>query len=144
MPAARGFPSPVVKGKVAHWTAGIRQGMMAVPPPWFFPLILWKKGKLSKQVFVEEGRRTLKKNKNKKHHSRGLFPTEGRVLKVWKTPSVRKSTFKGGRGRSSLESDARRCAPPRLREVSPRGRRRAPPLGEARAPAPQPPGLLPL
>lgn len=63
MSATGGFPSPVVKAKVAHWSAGIKQGMMALPPPWFFlcelfPLILWKKGKLSQQVFVEEGRRT--------------------------------------------------------------------------------------
>lgn len=80
----------------------------------------------------------------KKKHSRGLFPTEGRVLKVWKTPCVKKSTFKGGRGRSSPQPDAGRCAPRRLREVSPRRRPRAPPLREARAPAPQLPGLSPL
>ena len=35
MSVSGGFPSPVVKAKVAHWSAGIKQGMMALPPPWF-------------------------------------------------------------------------------------------------------------
>lgn len=57
LPGARGFQSPAVKVKVAHWTSGIKQGMTAVPLPLprfssrsLLPLVLWKQGELSKQV----------------------------------------------------------------------------------------------
>ena len=62
LPGARGFQSPAVKVKVAHWTSGIKQGMTAVPlPPRPASLLalyfLWSsgnRGNFPSKLFVED------------------------------------------------------------------------------------------
>lgn len=72
--APRGFPSPVVRGKVADWTEGIKQRSTAFPALFKLSIsfnLLGKGGNFPKEVVVCGGRLQNPKTLS------GRFPTKG-------------------------------------------------------------------